>query len=74
MPLKMEVGSSGITLLRDLEVLWLGELMLLAGSNARTVCKFDARSFKWRLNNPNKNITEKTFEQRVNNAVRIKTI
>ena len=63
MPLRMEVGSSGITLLRDLEVLWLGELMLLAGSNARTVCKFDTFQLP-------KNITEKTFEQRVNNAVR----
>ena len=67
MPLRMEVGSSGITLLRDLEVLWLGELMLPAGSNARTVCKF--AFFQKAFNNP-KNITEKTFEQRVNNAVR----
>jgi len=39
-PLRMEAGSSGITLWRDLEVLWLGELMLLAGSSARMECKF----------------------------------
>ena len=40
MPLRMVLGSSGITSLRDLEVPWLGVPMLLAGFSARMECKF----------------------------------
>jgi hypothetical protein len=36
----MELGSSGITSLRDWEVLLLGVPMLLAGFSARMECKF----------------------------------
>lgn len=36
----MEVGLSGIMLLKDLEVHLLGVHMLLVGSSARMVCKF----------------------------------
>ena len=39
MPLRMELGSSGTTSLRDLEDLLLGVPMLLAGFNARMECK-----------------------------------
>ena len=39
MPLRMELGSSGITSLRDWADLPLGDFTLLAGSNVRTECK-----------------------------------
>jgi len=39
-PLRMDLGLSGITSLRDLADLLLGEPTLLAGSNARTECKY----------------------------------
>jgi len=45
--LRMEVGSSGIMFLDLLEVLLLGELMLLVGSSARMECKFHSFAVGW---------------------------
>lgn len=67
MPLRMEAGSSGITLLRDLEVLWLGVLMLPAGFSARMVCK--CILFLLRLH-PEKIRTEKHFRHSVTKLFR----